>query len=74
MTDFFTDDFKFRSLFQNHLNIAFAAWGIVCPDIAEKFEYEQYEILAQDIQNLMTLTAKKYGDGLVGFMTNPKKC
>ena len=73
MTDFFTNDFKFRSLFQNHLNIAFAAWGMVCPDIAEKFESEQYEVLAQDIQNLMTLTAKKYGDGLVGFMTNPNQ-
>lgn len=51
----------------------FTAWGTVCPDIAEKFEYEQYEILAQDIQNLMTLTAKKYGDRLVGFMTNPNQ-
>lgn len=73
MIDFFTNDFKFRSLFQNHLNIAFAAWGTVCSDIIEKFESEQYEILAQDIQNLMTLTAKKYGDGLVGFMTNPNQ-
>lgn len=73
MIDFFTDDFKFRSLFQNHLNIAFAAWGTVCSDIIEKFESEQYEILAQDIQNLMILTAKKHGNGLVGFMTNPNQ-
>ena len=70
MIDFFTDDFKFRSLFQNHLNIVFAAWGMVCPDIAEKFEFEQYDVLAQDIQNLMILTAKKHGNGLVGFLTN----
>ena len=73
MIDFFTDDFKFRSLFQNHLNIVFAAWGMVCPDIAEKLKHKQYDMLMADIQELMSNTAKKYGDRLVGFMTNPNQ-
>ena len=48
MTDFFTDNFKFQSLFQAHLSIALTAWGIICPDIAEKLKHKQYDMLMAD--------------------------
>ena len=69
MTDFFTDNFRFKSLFQPHLSIALTAWGIIRPDIAEKLKHKQYDMLMADIQELMSNTAKKYGGDLVGFLT-----
>lgn len=69
MTDFFTDNFRFKSLFQTHLSIALTAWGIIRPDIAEKLKHKQYDILTTDIHDLMANTAKKYGGDLVGFLT-----
>lgn len=69
MTDFFADNFRFKSLFQTHLSIALTAWGIIRPDIAEKLKHKQYDMLMADIQELMSNTAKKYGGDLVGFLT-----
>ena len=69
MTDFFADNFRFKSLFQTHLSIALTAWGIIRPDIAEKLKHKQYDVLTADIHDLMANTAKKYGGDLVGFLT-----
>lgn len=69
MTDFFTDNFRFKSLFQTNLSIALTAWGIIRPDIAEKLKHKQYDVLTADIHDLMANTAKKYGGDLVGFLT-----
>lgn len=69
MTDFFADNFRFKSLFQTHLSIALTAWGIIRPDIAEKLKHKQYNVLTADIHDLMANTAKKYGGDLVGFLT-----
>ena len=69
MTDFFTDNFKFQSLFQAHLSIALTAWGIIRPDISEKLKHKQYDVLTADIHDLMANTAQKYGRDLVGFLT-----
>lgn len=69
MTDFFADNFRFKSLFQTHLSIVLTAWGIIRPDIAEKLKHKQYDVLTADIHDLMANTAKKYGGDLVGFLT-----
>ena len=69
MTDFFADNFRFKSLFQTHLSITLTAWGIIRPDIAEKLKHKQYDVLTADIHDLMANTAKKYGGDLVGFLT-----
>lgn len=69
MTDFFTDNFNFQSLFQAHLSIALTAWGIIRPDISEKLKHKQYDVLTADIHDLMANTAQKYGRDLVGFLT-----
>ena len=69
MTDFFADNFRFKSLFQTHLSIALTAWGIIRPDIAEKLKHKQYDVLTANIHDLMANTAKKYGGDVGGFLT-----
>lgn len=65
----FTDNRQFKVLFDDYLTLAFDAWGITCPEIAEKYESNQYEALATDIQQLMDNICKKQGNGPISFLS-----
>ena len=65
----FTDNRQFRVLFDEYLTLAFNAWGLMCPEIAEKLACKQYEILSVDIQKIMDEVCKKHGNAPISFLS-----